>query len=32
MLIKETIDVNLSDDSSDPKIIELGKSLTEDER
>ena len=32
MLIKETIEVDLSDDSKNPKIIQLGKSLTKKER
>jgi len=32
MLIEETIEVDLSDDSSNPKIVQLGKSLTKNER
>lgn len=31
MLIEETIEVDLSDDPNNPKIIQLGKSLTKKE-
>jgi len=32
MVIEETIHVNISDDPIKPKIIQLGKSLTEQEK
>lgn len=32
MLIEETIDIDLSDDPRNPKVIQLGKSLNKDER
>lgn len=32
MLVEEIIDANLSDDLSNPKIIQLGKSLSKKEK